>query len=150
MSLPRRSTRWPSPPSPPQRQLPTGWRALVIGIAFGFSAGFFFTIGIIALMNANSTTQTQSPVGNSAASASATPVPTSAFTPTLSPTLAPTPSPITPTLTPTPLPIPTLTPTPGNSGTGLFAPYEVTFYVVVTIIFLILSAFVLLRPGGKK
>lgn len=134
---PQKSIRWASQPPPPNRQLPTGWRALLIGLAFGFSAGFLFTIGLIALINANSTLNVQSPVGNSAASSNVTPAPTP--TPTLIP--APTPTP-----TPTPPPAPTPTPT----GNLVFsAPDDPTFYVVAFIIFLLLAGVILLR-GTKK
>jgi hypothetical protein len=145
MSVSRKPSQW----SPPQRQLPTGWRALVIGIAFGFSAGFLFTIGIISLINANNTIQTASPVGNSAASASATAVPTSVFTPNPSTAITPTSPPI-PTTAPTSPPVPTIAPTASASGPIPSGPDQFTFYFVVTLIFLILSAFVLLRAGGKK
>jgi hypothetical protein len=132
---PQKSIRWSSQPPPPNRQLPTGWRALLIGLAFGFSAGLLFTIGLIALINANSTLNVQSPVGNSAASSNVTPAPT----PT--PTLMPTP-------TPTPPPPPTPTPTP-TSNLVSSAPDDSTFYVVAFIIFLLLAGFILLR-GTKK
>jgi ABC-type transport system involved in multi-copper enzyme maturation permease subunit len=107
---------------------------LLIGIAFGFSAGFLFTIGIISLISANSTIQTQAPVGNSAANANATP------TPTLAPTVAA-------TLSPSPIPTtaPTAAPTPANNGGQLFAADDPRFYIIVFIIFLILSGFLLLR-----
>lgn len=133
---PQRPSRWPSQPPSPYRQPPTGWRALLIGIAFGFSAGFLFTIGIISLINANNTATIQSPVGNSAASASVTPTPI--------PTATPTPTPIPP-------PSPVLTPSPTPNGSVvLFKADDPTFYVIVVIIFLVLSAFVLLRGGGGK
>ena|SRR5579862_863092 len=143
----RYSTQLP----PPRRQPPTGWRALLIGIAFGFSAGFLFTIGIISLINANTTSQAQAPVGNNAASASATaaPTPTATFTPTAVPTSAPTSAPtFAPTSAPTSAPLPAATPAVG--GTIFLGPDDPAFYVIVTIIFLILSGFVLLRPGSKK
>jgi len=132
----RNPPRWPPQPPPPNRPLPTGWRALLIGIAFGFSAGFLFTIGIIALTNANSIIETQPPVGNGAISASAT----SAPTPTPTPTFTATPSP-----TPSPMPSPTPTPTPGGGSGQLLAPDDPAFYITVLIIFLVLSAFLLLR-----
>jgi hypothetical protein len=132
---PQKLTRWSSSPPPPNRQLPPGWRALLIGIAFGFSAGFLFTIGLISLINANSTFEVSSPIGNSGASANVTPTPT--------PTLLPTPTP-----TPTPTPVPTPTPTPAGNLV-FFAPDDPTFYVVAFIIFLLLAGVILLR-GGKK
>jgi hypothetical protein len=137
--VPQRPSRRPYPAASPYRTLPTGWRALLIGIAFGFSAGFLFTIGIISLINANNTATIQSPVGNAATSVSITETPTP-----------------TPTLTPTPTPIPISTPTPtpttpgGNGSVTLFRPDEVSFYVIVFLIFLVLSAFVLFRGGGGK
>lgn len=130
----RNPPRWPPQPPPPNRPLPTGWRALLIGIAFGFSAGFLFTIGIIALTNANNITETQPPVGNGAISASATTAPT----PTPTPTFTATPSP-----TPSPMPSPTPTPTP--AGGQILAPDDPAFYIIVLIVFLVLSAFLLLR-----
>lgn len=132
----RNPPRWSPQPPPPNRPLPTGWRALLIGLAFGFSAGFLFTIGIIALTSANNTTEIP-PVGNGAISASATPAPTSAPTPT--PTFTATP---TPTFTPTPSPTPT--PTPGGSD-QILRPDDPLFYIIVLIAFLVLSAFLLLR-----
>lgn len=129
--------RWPPQPPPPNRPLPTGWRALLIGIAFGFSAGFLFTIGVLALTNANSTTETQPPVGNGAISASATSAPTS--TPTFTATPTPTP---TPTFTPTPGPTPTAT--PGGSD-QILPPDDPLFYIIVLIAFLIFSGILLLR-----
>jgi hypothetical protein len=127
---------------------------LAIGIAFGFGAGFLFTIGIISLINANGFNESQAPVGNSGASSNVTPV--TPVTPTLAPTDTPTPTPTpmpSPTPSPipaTPIPLPTSTPALNNGSAVLFKPDDPAFYVIVFITFLLLSGFLLLRQGGGK
>src|SRR5262249_17969525 len=138
----QRSSRLPSQPLPSSpRRPPTGWRAVLIGVAFGFSAGFLFAIGIVSLIYANSAPNlASSPVGNGAASASVTP----ALTPTPLPTPTATPfRPPTPTATPIPIP----TPTP-SSGAIVLRADDPTFYITAFIIFLVLCGVILLRSNG--
>jgi hypothetical protein len=108
---------------------------VLIGLALGFSAGVLLTAGIFGLLNANSTTQTSSQVGNGGATANAilTPTPTPTFTPT-----------------PTPSPSPTPSPTPAdNSAAQLLAPDDPRFYILVFIAFVILAGLLLANTPKK-
>ncbi len=124
------------PPSP-YRPQPGGLKALLIGMAFGLGAGILLTIGILTLLSANSTTQTNPPVANGGATSQATLAP--------SPTLAPTQPPPTPFPTSAPNPAPTPRPTPGNGGVQLLAPDDPRFYLFGLLVFVLLAGIFLAR-----
>jgi hypothetical protein len=134
MGQPNPTAQTSKPPS--FRQLPIGCKALFVGLAFGFCAGFLFAIGITMLVNGNNT-PTQPPIGNGAATSNVTPTPTpSSFTPIPDPTPAPT--------SPPTVVIVTATPTPSNS-VQIFKADDPRFYILVFVAFLILSGIILFR-----